>query len=88
VTITNVGTTNIYFTGAQMSGTNSPDFADNYGNSPPCGNNSSNPLKPGLTCTLTVYFTPSIVGTENATYKLFDNTVGSPQGLTLTGKGQ
>lgn len=88
VTITNVGTTNVFFNGAQMSGTNSPDFADNYGNSPPCGNSSSNPLKPGLTCTLTVYFTPSIVGTENATYKLFDNTVGSPQGLSLTGKGQ
>ena len=88
VTITNVGTTNIFFTGAEMSGTNSADFSDNYGNSPPCGNNSGNPLKPGLTCNLTVYFTPSIVGTENSTYKLFDNTVGSPQSLSLTGKGQ
>jgi len=88
VTITNVGTTNIFFTGAEMSGTNSADFSDNYGNSAPCGNTSANPLKPGLTCNLTVYFTPSITGTENATYKVFDNTVGSPQGLSLTGKGQ
>jgi sugar lactone lactonase YvrE len=88
VTITNVGTKNVFFSGAEFSGTNSPDFADNYGNSPPCGNNSNNPLKPGATCNLTMYFTPSIVGTEKATYKVFDNSVGSPQGLTLTGTGQ
>ena len=79
---------NVYFTGVGISGPNSPDFADNYGYSAPCGNNINNPLKPGATCNITVYFTPSIVGTENASYKVFDNVVGSPQSLTLTGKGQ
>jgi hypothetical protein len=88
VTINNVGTTNIYFTGAEMTGTNSADYSDSYGNSPPCYNTISNPLKPAGTCTITVYFTPSIVGTENATYKVFDSSVGSPQGLALTGTGQ
>lgn len=88
VTITNVGTTNVFFTGAEFSGTNSADFADNYGDGAPCGNNSNNPLKPGSTCNITVYFTPSIVGTENASYKVFDNSVGSPQSLPVTGKGQ
>jgi hypothetical protein len=88
VTITNVGTTNVFFTGAEFSGTNSADFADNYNDSPPCGNNSSNPLKPGGTCNLTVYFTPSKTGTESGAYKVFDNSVGSPQTLPLTGKGQ
>jgi hypothetical protein len=88
VTITNVGTTNVFFTGAEFTGTNSADFADNYSDNPPCGNNSGNPLKPGGTCNLTVYFTPSKTGTESATYKVFDNSVGSPQGLPLTGKGQ
>jgi len=88
VTITNVGTTNLFFTGAEFTGTNSADFADNYSDNPPCGNNSNNQLKPGGTCVLTMYFTPSTTGNESATYKVFDNTVGSPQGLPLTGKGQ
>jgi trimeric autotransporter adhesin len=88
VTITNVGTTNVFFTGAELTGTNSADFADSYSDNPPCGNNSNNPLKPGGTCVLTMYFTPSTTGTESATYKVFDNSVGSPQGLPLTGKGQ
>ena len=88
VTITNVGTTNVFFTGAMIQGTQAADFSDNYGDSAPCGNTSSNPLKPGGTCQVTVSFDPSIVGTENASYKVFDNSVGSPQALSLTGKGQ
>jgi hypothetical protein len=88
VTITNVGTTNVYFIGGEIFGTNSADFSNNYGDNPPCGNSSANPLKPGATCQITVSFFPSKVGTENATYKVFDNSVGSPQVLTLTGKGQ
>ena len=87
-TITNVGTTNVFFTGAEFSGTNSADFADNYNDSAPCGNTSANPLKPGATCNITVYFTPSTTTNESATYKVFDNSVGSPQGLSLSGKGQ
>jgi len=87
VTITNVGTTNVFFTGAEFTGTNSADFTDNYADNPPCGNNSNNPLKPCGICNLTVYFPPSTTGAESATYKVFDNSVGSPQGLPLTGKG-
>jgi hypothetical protein len=88
VTITNVGTTNVVFTGAEFTGPNSNDFADNYNDNPPCGNNANNPLKPGGTCTLTVYFTPSTTGAESGAYKAFDNSVGSPQSLPLVGKGQ
>ena len=88
VTITNVGTTPVGFLGAEIAGTNSPDFSDNYGTSPPCNNTTSVPLQPGATCTLTVYFLPTKVGTESATYKVFDSSPGSPQGLSLTGKGQ
>ena len=88
VTITNVGTTNVFFTGAELSGTNSADFSDNYNDSPPCNNTAANPLKPAGTCQITVYFDPSKVGTENSSYKVFSNSVGSPQILTLTGKGQ
>ncbi len=88
VTITNVGTTNITFTGAEFTGSSSGDFADNYNDSPPCNNTVNNPLKPGATCQLTMYFLPTKVGTESAAYKVFDNSVGSPQSLPLTGKGQ
>jgi len=88
VTITNVGTTPVGFLGAEIAGTNSPDFSDNYTNGPPCNNTTSVPLQPGATCTLTVYFLPTKVGTESASYKVFDNSPGSPQSLSLTGKGQ
>jgi hypothetical protein len=83
VTVANVGTTTITFTGAEISGTNSADFGQSGGN-PPC----SGSLNAGANCTFTVTFDPSKVGTENATYKLYDNSPGSPQTLPLTGKGQ
>jgi sugar lactone lactonase YvrE len=88
VTITNVGTTPVFFTGAEISGTNSADFAVNYGDNAPCNNNATNPLQPGKTCQITVYFDPSKVGGESAAYKVFDNSVGSPQALPLSGTGQ
>jgi len=88
VTITNVGTTNVYFLGGEFTGANSSDFADNYNTSPPCGNNSNNPLKPAGTCVITVYFTPSKTSAESAAYKLFDNSIGSPQSLAVKGVGQ
>jgi hypothetical protein len=88
VTITNVGKTPVGFQGAEISGANSADFSDNYTDGPPCNNTMTTPLQPGATCTLTVYFLPTKVATETATYKVFDNSPGSPQTLSLTGKGQ
>jgi len=87
-TITNVGTTPVFFTGGEISGGSSADFSVNYGNGAPCGNNANSPLLPGKTCQITLYFIPSKVGSENATYKVFDNSVGSPQTLPLAGTGQ
>jgi len=87
-TITNVGTSPVFFIGAELTGTSSADFSVNYGNSPPCGNSQTNPLLPGKTCQITVYFLPSKVGAESATYKVFSNSVGSPQTLPLVGTGQ
>jgi sugar lactone lactonase YvrE len=82
ITITNVGTKTITITNATMTGTNSGDFFTDVGN-PPC-----NPIPAGQTCNFNVYFTPSIVGAEKATYKVFDNSPGSPQSLALSGTGQ
>jgi hypothetical protein len=82
VTITNAGTRTITFTNATLTGTNSPDFSTDAGN-PPCGS-----ILPGKTCTFNMFFTPSKVGAEKATYKVFDNSPGSPQSLALSGTGQ
>ena len=83
VTVKNVGTTTITFTGSEISGVNSADFSQN-GGAVPC----SGSLVAGASCTFNVYFDPSVDGNEVATYKLFDNSPGSPQLLYLTGTGQ
>ncbi|HUA16647.1 MAG TPA: choice-of-anchor D domain-containing protein [Verrucomicrobiae bacterium] len=88
VTITNEGKTPVAFTGGEISGANSADFSVSSNVNPPCNNGSSTPLQPGKTCQITVYFDPSIVGSESATFKVFDNSVGSPQTMSLKGTGQ
>ena len=35
-----------------------------------------------------MYFDPTKTTTENASYKVFDNSTGGAQSLALTGKGQ
>ena len=83
VTITNVGASTITFTAATITGPNSADWSTNNGD-PPCKGS----LAPGALCSFTVYFTPSIVGSESATYLVYDSSTGSPQSLPLTGTGQ
>ena len=83
VTITNVGTTTLTFTGVTLSGANSADFTTNLAN-PPCAGT----LAAGANCSFTLYFTPSIVGAEKASLNTFDNTFGSPQVLPVAGTGQ
>ena len=80
--ITNVGPTTVTVTAGGITGANNADFVSNAGE-PPCGGT----IPPGGTCTFTVTFTPSLVGSESATYWLFDSSVGSPQGLPLSGQG-
>jgi hypothetical protein len=83
VSITNVGTSTITFTAATITGPNASDFSTNNGD-PPCKGS----IAPGGLCSFTAYFTPSIVGTENATYVIYDNSTGGSQSLPLTGAGQ
>jgi sugar lactone lactonase YvrE len=82
VTVTNVGTSTITFTDAAITGANAADFSLS-GSEPPC----TGKLAPNATCTLTVYFTPSIVGKESATMLFYDNSAASPQSLALSGTG-
>jgi hypothetical protein len=83
VTVKNVGATTVTFTGAEISGPNSADFGQSGGN-PPC----SGLLIAGASCTFSVSFDPSKDAAESATYKLYDNSPGSPQTLPLKGTGQ
>jgi sugar lactone lactonase YvrE len=87
VQLKNVGNVPIVFTGAEITGSGSPDWYVNYQDNPPCGNNSGNPLQPGAVCSITVYFTPTKAGTRNAGYYVYDNSPGSPQKLPLYGTG-
>jgi hypothetical protein len=83
VTIYNVGTTTVTLIAGEISGTNSADFGNTSGN-PPCNGT----LAAGANCTFSLTFDPSIVGSETATYKVFDNSPGSPQTISLKGTGQ
>ncbi|HET9307070.1 MAG TPA: choice-of-anchor D domain-containing protein [Candidatus Sulfotelmatobacter sp.] len=80
VTLTNAGTTTVTIGGYTMTGVNSSDFA--YSSA--CGAT----IAAGANCSITMYFTPSITGSEKATFKVYDNSPGSPQSLSLSGTGQ
>lgn len=80
VTLNNLGSTAVTLSGYDIAGTASADFVYSSG--------CPTTLGAGQNCTITLYFTPSITGTEKATFKAFDNAQGSPQLLPMTGTGQ
>jgi hypothetical protein len=80
-TITNSGPAPVTFTGSDIVGNNSPDFGESNSTCPTT-------LAAGANCNINVCFDPSKVGKESATYELFDNSLGSPQKLPMTGTGQ
>lgn len=83
-TITNSGPAPVTFTGSDIVGANSPDFGEQDNG---C-NTHGGTLLSGANCNINVCFDPSKVGKESATYELFDNSLGSPQKLPMTGTGQ
>jgi|HubBroStandDraft_2_1064218.scaffolds.fasta_scaffold00529_9 hypothetical protein len=81
VTVANSGPTTVTFTGSDIVGPNSPDFRENNST---CGSS----LTSGANCNIVVQFCPVTTKKESATYELFDNSLGSPQKLPMTGTGQ
>jgi Abnormal spindle-like microcephaly-assoc'd, ASPM-SPD-2-Hydin len=81
VTVKNVGTTTVTFTGFSIGGTNPGDYLIA---SKTCGST----LAGAATCTVSVQFKPTITGTRKATLRVADNGGGSPQTSALTGVGQ
>jgi FtsP/CotA-like multicopper oxidase with cupredoxin domain len=75
VTIANVGTTTLTFTGFAWS----PNFSDS--------NNCGGSLAPGRSCRVNVAFVPTTTGVLTGTLTITDSDVTSPQIVTLTGTG-
>ncbi len=80
VTLTNNGGTMLTGIAITLGGTNAANFADTT--------TCTAALAAGANCTISVTFTPTVVGPASATLSIADNAVGSPQTIALTGTGQ
>jgi hypothetical protein len=80
VTMTNDTGLTLIFTPPTIVGTNHGDFG--------LASNTCASLAVNASCAIGVTFTPSATGTRTATLKINDNGTGSPQTVSLTGKGQ
>ena len=81
VTVTNVGTTTVTFTGFSIAGTNPGDYLVS-------GKTCGTSLAGGGSCTVSLRFKPTATGTRKAIVRVADNGGGSPQSASLTGVGQ
>jgi len=80
VTLTNTGNATLNISSLGITGANSGDYAQtNTCGSTVAANNG--------TCTISVTFTPTAVGTRTAAVTITDNATGSPHSITLTGTG-
>ena len=86
VILTNTGTASLNITTIAASG----DFAlfpvKQTKKVTPCVNGSV--IAPGATCEIKVSFTPTQTGTRTGSVSFNDNAPGSPQTVSLTGKGE
>ena len=79
MTLTNVGNTQLNFSKIIIKGLNKSDFSQV---------NNCVPSIPGKgSCTITVTFTPTAIGTRKATVYIYDDGGASPQKIGLNGTG-
>ncbi len=81
ITVKNVGTALVTFTGFSIGGTNPGDFQIS-------GNTCGSSLAGGASCVVSIQFKPTATGTRKGTLRVADNGGGSPQTAALTGTGQ
>jgi hypothetical protein len=79
VTLSSTGTVNLAIASITFTGTNPGDFAQT--------NNCPSTMAPGASCTISVTFTPSVLGAESATLNVNDDAANSPQTVALSGTG-
>ena len=75
VTVTNVGTPLIVFSGITVTG--------DYSQTNTCGAS----LAQGVSCTVSVTFSPTVAGSRTGTLSIADHVSGSPQTVSLSGTG-
>jgi hypothetical protein len=80
VTLTNNGGATLTGIAITLGGTNAANFADTT--------TCTATLAAGANCTISVTFTPTVVGLASATLSIADNAIGSPQTIALSGTGQ
>jgi hypothetical protein len=80
VTLMNTGTATLTITNVAVS---PADFGI-VGAQTTCGNS----LAAGSSCSIGVFFDPTLTGARTGTLSVADNAAGSPQTVTLTGMGQ
>jgi hypothetical protein len=79
VTLTNVGTTTLTISGVSITGTNAVDFSQTN----TCGTS----LAAGASCTISVAFSPTAIGSRTGSVAITDSGGGSPQSIALSGIG-
>jgi hypothetical protein len=82
VTITNSGTVGLFLGNFTITGANPGSFSFVNNN---CGGPAG--LPPGQSCTVSVTFAPTAVGSLTATLNIVDYASGAPQQITLSGTG-
>ncbi|HEV2177808.1 MAG TPA: choice-of-anchor D domain-containing protein [Terriglobia bacterium] len=78
-TLSNSGTTPLSITAVNITGTDASDFSETN----TCGTS----LAAGVSCTISVTFTPTAAGTRTADVSITDSAANSPQTVSLTGVG-
>ena len=81
ITAKNTGTANLHMTTAVITGANAGDFTISANT---C---TGATLAPNATCTVSLTFTPGIVGNRSASLSFTDDAPLSPQNVALTGTG-
>ena len=84
VTLTNGGTGTLNISTVALGGANPGDFASAAGTT--CTNGAT--VVPGGSCVIKLTFTPTASGARAANVSITDNALGSPQTVTLTGRGR
>lgn len=79
ITVTNTGGAALNFSPAiAVTGANASDFHETTN----CAQ-----VLPGSSCTVSIGFSPALIGPEAASLDIYDNAVGSPQVVALAGTG-
>ena len=79
ITLSNTGNAALSVTAISISGTNATDFSQT--------NNCGLSVAAGVSCAISVIFTPAASGSRAGSLTITENATGSPQAITLTGTG-